>query len=217
MKTFRALGTLLTYPTDELLDAMPDIRHVLQDEGMLEKSKLVAVDGLLEHLARRDLMDAQDEYVSLFDRVRSMSLHLYEHLYGEAGERGQAMVRLQTLYKFHGFTHLNSELPDYLPMFCEFLSLMPERTARTILSDAAAVIEALQQRAAKRGTPYASVFAALTSLASREVDRTLLAEIMRGEAGDEESFDALDRDWEEAPVTFGEGDAAKACAPTVRG
>ncbi len=213
MKTYRALGALLTYPAQELIDALPEIRAALADERLVTTAHLAAVDGLLAHLSATDLMDLQDEYVRLFDRMRSLSLHLYEHLYGEARERGQAMVRLQTLYKFHGFTHTSSELPDYLPLFAEFLSLMPDRTARTILSDAAPTIEALHQRAAKRETPYAAVFAALVSLAAKQVDRGLLAEIMRGGGAEDDSLEALDRDWEEAPVTFGEGDAAKSFEP----
>jgi nitrate reductase delta subunit len=207
MKTYRALGALLTYPTAELIAALPEIRAALAGEQLIATSRLAAIDGLLSHLGAGDLMDLQDEYVRLFDRMRSLSLHLYEHLYGEARERGQAMVRLQTLYKFHGFSHTSTELPDYLPMFAEFLSLMPDRTARTILSDAAPTIEALHQRAAKKETPYAPVFAALVSLASKQVDRALLAEIMRGGGSDDDSFDALDRQWEDAPVTFGEAAA----------
>jgi nitrate reductase delta subunit len=213
MKTYRALGALLTYPTDELIAALPEIHAALAEERLVAAPHLAAIDALVAHLSASDLMDLQDEYVRLFDRMRSLSLHLYEHLYGEARERGQAMVRLQTLYKFHGFTHASSELPDYLPLFAEFLSLMPDRTARTILSDAAPTIEALHQRAAKKETPYAAVFAALVSLASKQVDRTLLAEIMRGGGAEDDSLDALDRAWEEAPVTFGEGDAAKSLEP----
>jgi nitrate reductase delta subunit len=213
MRTYRALGALLTYPTDELIAALPEIRGVLRDEALLAPPVLASVGWLIEHMQGAELTDLQDDYVSLFDRTRSLSLHLYEHLYGEARERGQAMVRLQTLYRFHGFAHTPSELPDYLPLFCEFLSLMPDRTARTILSDAAATIEALHQRAVKRGTPYACIFAALTTLASKKIDRELLAEIMRGGGADDDSLEALDRAWEDAPVTFGAGDAAKAFDP----
>jgi nitrate reductase molybdenum cofactor assembly chaperone NarJ/NarW len=218
MKTFKALGAMLAYPTEELVDALPEIRAVLAGENLLDATHLKRVEALTMLLGGSDLLDLQDEYVSLFDRTRSLSLHLYEHLYGEARERGQAMVRLQTLYKFHGFSHVSDELPDYLPLFCEFLSLMPERTARTILTDAAPVIEALHQRAEKRNLPYAAVFAALTGLSAKQVDRELLAQIMLGGGSDDDSFDALDRAWEDAPVTFGEGDAAKACEPaTTRG
>lgn len=212
MKTYRALGALLTYPTEDLIAALPEIRGVLTEERLLSTPHLAAMDTLFAALDGADLMDLQDDYIRLFDRTRSLSLHLYEHLYGEARERGQAMVRLQTLYKFHGFSHTSAELPDYLPLFAEFLSLMPDRTARTILSDAAPTIEALHQRAAKRETPYAAVFAALVSLASKQVDRTLLAEIMRGGGSDDDSLEALDREWEDAPVTFGEAAACDSLA-----
>jgi nitrate reductase delta subunit len=213
MRTYRALGALLTYPTEELIAALPEIRATLADERLIGAPHLEAIGNLIAYLDGCDLMDLQDDYVRLFDRMRSLSLHLYEHLYGEARERGQAMVRLQTLYKFHGFTHTSSELPDYLPLFAEFLSLTPDRTARTILSDAAATIEALHQRAAKKETRYAAVFAALVSLASKQIDRTLLAEIMRGGGADDDSLEAIDRAWEEEPVTFGAGDAAKSREP----
>jgi nitrate reductase delta subunit len=207
MKTYRALGALLTYPSDVLIEALPEIVAVFEQEEQLAMPHIDALRALCTELEGQDLMDLQDGYIRLFDRTRSMSLHLYEHLYGEARERGQAMVRLQTLYKFHGFSHTGSELPDFLPLFAEFLSLMPDRTARTILSDAAPVIEALRQRAMDKGTPYAAVFGALVSLASKTVDREALAEIMRGGGRDDDSLEAMDRDWEEAPVTFGPGDA----------
>ncbi len=207
MKTYRALGALLPYPTEALVEGLSEIVEALDNEKMLSKAHVDALRELCVKLEGQDLMDLQDGYVRLFDRTRSMSLHLYEHLYGEARERGQAMVRLQTLYKFHGFSHTGSELPDFLPLFAEFLSLMPDRTARTILSDAAPVIEALRLRAAEKETPYAAVFSALVSLASKSVDREALAEIMRGGGRDDDSLEAMDRDWEEAPVTFGAGDA----------
>lgn len=207
MRTYRALGALLTYPTEALVEGLSEIVEAVDNEKILSMAHVDALRELCVKLEGQDLMDLQDGYVRLFDRTRSMSLHLYEHLYGEARERGQAMVRLQTLYKFHGFSHTGSELPDFLPLFAEFLSLMPDRTARTILSDAAPVIEALRLRASEKETPYAAVFSALVSLASKSVDREALAEIMRGGGRDDDSLEAMDRDWEEAPVTFGAGDA----------
>ncbi len=43
-----------------------------------------------------DLMDWQVDYDGLFERGRSLSLLLFEHLHGESRDRGQAMVNLQT-------------------------------------------------------------------------------------------------------------------------
>lgn len=216
MLTFKALGALSTYPTEDLIAALPDIRAALTAEKMLSPTLLNAVGELIDALSSRELLDLQEAYVDLFDRKKSLSLHLYEHVWGDAGERGQAMVRLQTVYKLHGFSHAAAELPDYVPLFCEFLSLIPEKAARAILSDAAPVIEVLRERLAKRGSAYASVAAALVSLSSKTVDRAALEQITKGALADDDSFEALDRAWEEEPVTFGPGDAAKStCRPNA--
>ena len=69
-----------------------------------------------------DLYDLQERYVLLFDRTRSLSLHLFEHVHGESRDRGQAMVDLKALYERHGLHMSSSELPDHLPLFLEFLS-----------------------------------------------------------------------------------------------
>jgi nitrate reductase molybdenum cofactor assembly chaperone len=50
-----------------------------------------------------DLYDAQERYVSLFDRTRTLSLHLFEHVHGESRDRGQAMVDLGQMYERQGF------------------------------------------------------------------------------------------------------------------
>lgn len=216
MITFKALGALTAYPTEELIAALPEMLAAVTAEGMLSVPTLIAVGKLTDALASRDLMDLQETYVDLFDRTKSLSLHLYEHVWGDAGERGQAMVRLQTVYKLHGYSHTAAELPDYVPLFCEFLSLIPEKAARAILSDAAPVFEVLRERLEKRGSPYAGAAAALVSLSAKSVDRAALEQIAKGALTDDDSLEALDRAWEEEPVTFGAGNAAKsACRPSA--
>ncbi len=215
MLTFKALGALFSYPTEDLIAALPEIRAAIAAEHALKLDVEEEVGALIDRLAAMEFMELQEIYVGLFDRTKSLSLHLYEHVWGDAGERGQAMVRLQTLYKLHGFSHTASELPDYLPLFCEFLSLIPEKAARAVLSDAAPVVEILRERLEKRGSPYAGAAAALVSLASKTVDRAKLEQITKGALADDDSFEALDRAWEEEPVTFGAGDAAKACRPNA--
>jgi nitrate reductase delta subunit len=216
MLTFKALGALISYPSEDLIAALPEIRGAIVAEGALKPAVEEQVFALIDQLAAIDPLESQEVYVALFDRTRSLSLHLYEHVWGDAGERGQAMVRLQTLYKLHGFSHAASELPDYVPLFCEFLSLIPEKAARVILSDAAAVLEVLRERLGKRSSAYAAVMAALVSLASKKVDAAALEQITKGTRADDDSFEALDLAWEEEPVTFGAGDAAKsACRPNA--
>jgi nitrate reductase delta subunit len=213
MLIVRALGRLLTYPTAELIEALPEI-HAAVAESSLPPPHVAGVSDFIEAVAGGDLLELQETYVNLFDRNRRLSLHLYEHVHGEARERGQAMVRLLTIYKLHGFEPDVRELPDFLPMFCEFLSLIPERAARHMLGDAATVLELLRERLAKRGSPYASVMTALLGLSSQQVDRTLLERISQGVDDDPSDLNALDEAWEEAPVTFGpDSVSVAACRP----
>src|SRR3546814_12178267 len=81
-----------------------------------------------------DLMEAQERYVQLLDRSRSLSLHLFEHVHGESRDRGQAMADLQAVYERHGMMVNARELPDYLPMLLEFLSTLPASHRKSVLS-----------------------------------------------------------------------------------
>ena len=101
----------------------------------------------------------QERYVELFDRTRSLSLHLFEHVHGESRDRGQAMIDLKSLYEKNGLFLGAAELPDYVPVFLEFLSTRPLTEARTLLGQTAHILTALAERLEKRRSPYAAVFA----------------------------------------------------------
>jgi nitrate reductase delta subunit len=155
-------------------------------------------------------MDRQEEWLALFDRSRTRSLHLYEHVHGESRARGQAMASLSEMYRFHGLEPARSELPDYLPLLCEFLSLIQPSVARSLLKDAAHILEAVRQRLDERGSPYAAIFAALLELSAARPDAQQVAAVLTAESQEDPAD--LDRDWEEAMVTFGVGDALPACS-----
>ena len=92
MRTLKVLSALLTYPTPALVAAGAELKDVLNREAVLPKAERAAVGRLIDDLASHDLYDAQERYILLFDRTRSLSLHLFEHVHGESRDRGQAMV-----------------------------------------------------------------------------------------------------------------------------
>ncbi len=102
MKTFKALGVLLSYPEPEWIAHLDEIGEMLMQEGVLPKKQLKAVLDLAGELKSGDLYDVQESYVSTFDRGRSHSLHLFEHIHGESRDRGQAMVNLAEAYAGKG-------------------------------------------------------------------------------------------------------------------
>jgi nitrate reductase delta subunit len=206
MKTFKALGALLTYPDAELISALDEIDQAVKDEALLLKRDVAALERLLATLRRSDLMASQERYVDLFDRVRSLSLHLFEHVHGESRDRGQAMVDLSERYAEQGLTLADHELPDFLPAFLEFLSLLPYKKAVTELEDTVRILDGIAARLAKRGSHYVAVFNALLALAGqRGATHTVVddAEIRR-----EDDPAEIDKTWAEAPAFGGAAGAA---------
>lgn len=211
MKTLRALAALLSYPTQELVDALDEIRDVIDREAVVPAADRAGLHRLIDDLATGDLYDRQERYGLLFDRTRSLSLHLFEHVHGESRDRGQAMVDLLKLYEEAGFTPTASELPDFLPLFLEFASTRTPRGAVGLVGQPANVIAALRERLAKRQSPYAAVMATLLSISKARLDAKAL-EALRAEPDPEpDDLAALDAAWIEQEVTFGPAAALDNC------
>ncbi|WP_315130709.1 nitrate reductase molybdenum cofactor assembly chaperone [Achromobacter marplatensis] len=184
MNLYRLLSALLSYPEPELLDALGDVESMLADFPDAEE----ALQPLVGYLATNDLIAVQENYVATFDRNRSHSLHLFEHVHGESRDRGQAMVDLLETYRGQGFEPVVSELPDHVPLFLEFLGVIDPAQAQDLLDEAIHVLAAIGARLAKGGSPYAGIFAVLRA-ESRVISR--------------EQTEAPVRDMDEAMETYG--------------
>jgi nitrate reductase delta subunit len=212
MISFKALGALLDYPTDELQAAADEIEQALAEERALPEPELERVRGFIGALRSGSIMDLQEQWVSQFDRSKRLALHLYEHSHGESRDRGQAMVNLALVYRMNGFELAAAEMPDYLPLFLEFLSVIPPVHARRYLGEAVEIIDALRIRLEERGSPHAALLGAVLALASREADEAEVEAILASEPDDPPDLEALDREWAEEPVDFTAGSALRDCA-----
>ncbi|MCV2863795.1 nitrate reductase molybdenum cofactor assembly chaperone [Defluviimonas sp. WL0075] len=202
MKTFKALSALLSYPSPDLQAAVPAIREVMVKEGLLNSDQRAALEPLLSDLESGDIYDLQERYVLLFDRSRTLSLNLFEHIHGESRDRGGAMVDLLETYRAGGFDLTGPELPDHLPVLLEYLSTRTVAEATALLADAGHIVAALSERLTRRETPYAAVLTALVRISGTGTDSPE-AEALLSEADDDpEDLAALDAVYEEAQVTF---------------
>lgn len=208
-RTFKALSALLAYPGAELQAAASAIGGVIAAEGLVDAAACRALEPVLAEIATADLFDLQERYVELFDKTRRLSLHLFEHVHGESRDRGQAMVDLAALYARGGLTLAAHELPDYLPLFLEYLSTRPAAEARDTLADTLPILAALEEGLAGRNAPYATVLRAIRSAAGdrRDGDAPVAAPNTA-----EDDLAALDAAWEETAVAFGPGAATEGCA-----
>jgi nitrate reductase delta subunit len=208
VQALRALGWLLQYPDEGLRAALPELARELASESRISARARGGLVALVAELHQKPLLDLEERYVGLFDRTRGLSLHLHEHVHGDARERGEAMVRLRRIYESAGLELLPGELPDFLPVLCEFLSLRPCEEARALLSDAAAVLKRIQLRLEQRESRYGAVFDALGELAGA---RDLEVRDPDPAAAHLPGLAALDAAWEEAPVSFGSDAGTAGC------
>lgn len=201
MRILKALSALLGYPTAELLEALPDIDTMIAADRHFGVSGRRGLQALIAELRGTPLIGLQQRYVEAFDRGRALSLHLFEHVHGESRDRGQAMVDLIDLYASHGYALDARELPDYLPLLLEFLSLISEEAALGQLRDAAPILSLLGARLAERQSAYRGVFDALADLVGQPAELTAIQAAVAAE-GPDATLLRMDEIWEEEAVSF---------------
>ncbi len=201
---FRALSALLSYPREEVRQALPEIAAAVRASPLLGARERDGLLALIDDLAGRDLIECEERYIELFDSSRARSLHLFEHLHGDSRDRGQAMVDLKRHYERAGYELASPELPDYLPVVLEYLSCRDLSEARDLLADCAHILRRIGEGLVGRGSPYAAVLQALLAIAGESPMATTVPAQRATERLDE-----LDRDWFEPPAFGGE--------PSMRG
>ncbi len=210
--TLRALAVLLGYPSAEMQANIADLEQALRSEHSLPRAERRRLQPLLQSFRERELLDLQSAYSELFDRSRSLSLHLFEHVHGDSRERGQAMIDLGEQYLSSGFFLDSSELPDFIPVFLEYASCLPADEAREMLGQPAHVFAALAERLDKRGSDYAAIFHALVSLGGAHPDAEAVAQVDNNTPAQDAAD--IDGEWEEAPISFSAGAAHEMGGPT---
>ena len=198
---YRALAVLLDYPGEELHAHVDDVAQTVTNADVGAVRRL---GPLLVHLARNDLYELQELYVDTFDRGRRTSLNLFEHVHGDSRDRGQAMVDLLSMYREAGLALDTEQLPDYLPAFLEFLSLLPAEQALNHLAEVTHIVRTIGGVLLVRGSPYACALDTLLYLAGEPALAAAVGgkDDSEAESEDDRTPAAIDAAWQDAPVNF---------------
>ena len=206
LKTYKILSLLLSYPNDELQQFLAEVGAELKNEGLLSSEKVGEIEKFTAHFIRMDLTDWQAEYVQLFDYSRSVSLHLFEHIKGDSKDRGQAMVDMLEFYNENGMQLSTNELPDYIPVFLEFLSTLEVGKAAGLLAEPVHIIQRIFLALEEKENPYQYVLSAIVALSARRPEEKATKAVIQNE----KPLD-LDAEYEEEPVEFGGDNSCKNC------
>lgn len=228
MGTLRALGFCLSYPHVDVAGAADELMAALLTDRRVATDTKVRIQTHFARSAERSQLDLEEHYSATFDGGRMLSLHLFEHVYGDSRKRGDAMVQLGAHYARGGFSVAVSELPDYLPLMLEFASVAPA-VGEPILREASPVLKTLHDSMIERRCSYECFVAALLDVLAADAE-SRTPESPSAAVGSEApvpvdgsvtdlslmdmselDLESLDRQWEEDPVTFGLGAAHTDC------
>lgn len=201
MMTLRMLSRLLDYPDEALFAHHSELIAALDAAEELDLPQRAGLQQFIQQICARPLLDAQADYCALFDRGRATSLLLFEHVHGESRDRGQAMVDLLAHYRAAGLELDSKELPDFLPLYLEYLACQSDEAARQGLEDIVPILVLLAARLEARQSPYAALFTLLLTLAGSAADPAALRPQVAKEARDDTPA-ALDAVWEEEQIKF---------------
>ena len=190
--TLRVLARLLSYPDAELRAHLGELRDALHGEAALQPARLDELDALIASIDARGELDAEAEYVQLFDSGRRTSLLLFEHVHGDSRDRGPAMIDLAQTFEKAGLFLAEGEMPDHLPVVLEFASTQPPRQAREFLAEIVHILNVIFSALQHRGSRYASALGALIELAGEKASAVALPDEL-----------PLDDAWAEPPAFDG--------------
>ncbi|MBV1871742.1 MAG: nitrate reductase molybdenum cofactor assembly chaperone [Gammaproteobacteria bacterium] len=215
MKILKVLSLMMSYPTAELQTYNSELEEIINSSQDLSPSDRIKLLTLLHAIRDQDLMDLQEDYDSLFERGRSTSMLLFEHVHGESRDRGQAMVDLMALYENAGYEVTVRELPDHLPLYLEFFSTRPAEEAKEGIQDIEHIVGILGERLKQRESHYHHCFDVLLSVSGASLDAQQLEEQVSKEERDD-TLEAMDKVWEDEMVTFTTTDpsSSSGCATT---
>ena len=199
MQILKVIGLLLEYPDEVCWENRDELIN------LVERDAPMLLPFVVKHLSV-PLLDKQAEWCEFFERGRATSLLLFEHVHAESRDRGQAMVDLMAQYEKAGLQIDCRELPDYLPLYLEYLSVLPPHEAQDGLQNVAPILALLGGRLKQREAPWYQIFDALLIIANTSLSSDSVAKQVAGETRDD-TRQALDAVWEEEQVKFIEDNA----------
>jgi len=156
-EVFLLLSLLLQYPES----FPPKIASFRQMASELKSSVIQNhVYAFLHYVENNPWEQLTQQYVATFDFSEQSNMDLTSLLYPDDRKRGPLLATLKGIYQQAGLDMNSRELPDYLPMILEFLSVSDQAASKEVLGIVRPGMEKLCQQLVKDNNPYRGVLAA---------------------------------------------------------
>ena len=163
----RLLSVLLQYPDQEMLSQIETIEAEVEEmpSQILKK----CINDFLQYLRTHSPLHLQEGYTAAFDMNPSTTLNLSYHTHGDNEKRADVLARLQQRYLDAGYERTTGELPDYLPMMLEFLSVCPDAEKTRLIWECLKGLEDVVDRLEKTAPAYAALLRPLIPMVANRI------------------------------------------------
>lgn len=162
--SLHVLSMLLHYPDEELLNSLDEIESLVINWPLSETKS--AIQAFIGDLKTQSFIGVQERYTAVFDINAATTLNLTYHAHGDNEKRAAALARLQHNYDQAGWERITGELPDYLPLMLEFLSICPHPEHAAPVWQCLQGLQPLADRLEKKAPVYAALLQPIARMAA---------------------------------------------------
>lgn len=159
---FNLLSRMLQYPDESYLQGLPQLEAAA---GRLPRGEpRVAFEKFMCHLRAQNPFQLQERYTAAFDLNPATTLNMTYHIWGDGEKRAGALTRLRQIYHDAGYETTTGELPDYLPLMLEFVSIFPAARHIGLIQQCLKALETVVARLRQIVPPYAELLQPLIGI-----------------------------------------------------
>lgn len=171
--SLQLISLLLQYPEEDLLGRLDELATMTSRSCSSEIRPVIR--DFLKDLGQLTPIQAQERYTALFDMDPATTLNVTYHIHGDNEKRAAALARLQHGYDMAGWERITGELPDYLPMMLEFLSICPHPVQTPFVWQCLQGLQPLIKRLEDRGSVYACLLQPVYDMAAKRGEQPIEA------------------------------------------
>jgi len=165
--SLRLVSVLLQYPDEALLGRLEELATIAGDV-CLEAFRPAVLTFIVE-LGQMVPLQIQERYTALFDLDPTTTLNVTYQMYGDNEKRAAVLAQLQHCYEQAGWERMTGELPDYLPMMLEFLSICSHSEHTGPAWQCLQRIQPLVDGLARRAPAYATLLQPIVRIADQHL------------------------------------------------
>ncbi len=183
MKVF---SELMRYPDDAFMKRLPDVEAVVAElPGGLREP----IEAFVSYVRSQSSVRLQETYTHTFYLSSKTTLNMAYHQWGNSEKRAGALARLEHFYSEAGYERCGGELPDFLPLMLEFLSIKPDVLRIEVFPECLAGLERLSAELRDTAPAYGALLSILAGIVSSQLEENR----PRGhEAGKEDGMEGGD-------------------------